>query len=99
MSAVALTRHAVTRMAQRAIREDDLDLIMIIGTEVRDGYIVRTKDCQAAERELKRLLDRVRRLNGKRLVVEAGHLVTAYRAERATERRLMRHTEERELRP
>ena len=97
MSTLQLTRHAVTRMAQRAIRDDDLDLIMMIGTEVGDGYIVLTRDCAAAERELKRLLDRVRRLNGKRLVVENGQVVTAYRAGNGTHRHLIRHAEEREL--
>jgi len=97
MSAINLTRHAVCRLAQRAIRYDDLDLIMMIGTEVRDGYIVLERDCQAAERELKRLLERVRRLNGKRLVAQSGHIVTAYHAGVGTRRRLVRDAEDREL--
>ena len=97
MSMVQLTRHAVSRMAQRASRDDDLDLIMMIGTEVGDGYIVLTRDCKAAERELKRLLDRVRRLDGKRLVIDGGRVITAYRAGRGLGRRLIHHAEEREL--
>jgi hypothetical protein len=97
MSTLPLTRHAVSRMAQRAIRDDDLDLILMIGTEVGDGYIVLTRDCKAAERELKRLLDRVRRLAGKRLVVEGGRIITAYHAGSETRRQLIRHAEEREL--
>ena len=97
MSGVQLTRHAVARLAQRAIRYDDLDLIMMIGTEVRDGYIVLERDCQAAERELKCLLNRVRRLNGKRLVAQGGHIVTAYHAGAGTKRRLVRDAEDREL--
>jgi hypothetical protein len=92
-----LTLHAVARMGQRAIRKDDLDLIMLIGTEVEDGYIVLNRDCQAAEQELKCLLDRVRRLGGKRLVVASGRIVTAYHAGRATGQRLVRSTEDREL--
>jgi hypothetical protein len=65
-------------MSQRGIREDDAELIPLIGTEVGDGYLVRTKDCQAAERELKDLLQRIWRIHGKRLVVRDGKIVTAY---------------------
>jgi hypothetical protein len=81
-------------MAQRAFRIEDIDLIMMIATEVEDGYIVREKDCQAVERELKRQLDRIRRLKGKRLVVQDGAVVTAYHAARDTERRLLRDVAE-----
>ena len=91
------TRHAVSCMAQRDIGDDDLDLIMMIGTEVEDGYIVLTRDCKAAEGELKRLLDRVRRLNGKRLVVEGNQVITTYHAGDGTRRQLIRRAEEREL--
>ena len=97
MSQTQLTRHAVARMGQRNFQNDDLDLIRLIGTAVEDGYLVLNRDCQAAERELKLLLERVRRLNGKRLVTVAGRVVTAYRAGKATERRLIRGAEDREL--
>lgn len=66
MTGEGLTQHALIRMAQRAIKEDDLDLIMRIGTKVEDGYLVRAKDCQTFERTLKKLMDRVWRLNCKR---------------------------------
>jgi hypothetical protein len=95
MTDAALTQHAVERMSQRAIRETDLELIMLIGTEVEGGYLVRSKDCQAAERQLKQLLARVRRLDGKRIVVAGGRVITAYRARPAKERDLLRTTEER----
>lgn len=97
MSKTALTRHAMMRMGQRAFRDDDIDLIALIGTQVEDGYIVLNRDRQAAERELKRLLERIRRLSGKRLVVTGGSIVTAYRAYKATERKLIRNIEDREL--
>lgn len=91
----ALTHHAVIRMVQRAISKDDLDLIMLIGIEVEDGYLVRSKDCQAAERQLKHLLNQVRRLDGKRVVVADGRVVTAYHAHPAKERSLLRGSEQR----
>jgi hypothetical protein len=53
-----MTKHAKRRMAQRGIKLKDAELIEIIGTPVDDGYLVLTKDCQSAEREIKQLLDR-----------------------------------------
>jgi hypothetical protein len=85
-----LTRHALARLGQRAISGDDIDLIVLIGTEVEDGYLVRSKDRQAAERHLKRLLEQVRRLEGKRAVIADSRVVTAYHARPAKERSLLR---------
>jgi len=97
MTTSAVSRHALARMAQRGFQADDADLIMLFGTPIQDGFLVLKKDCEAVERELKRLQDRVRRLSGKRLVVEAGRIVTAYRVGKGTERRLLRGAEDREL--
>ncbi len=69
----------------------------MIGTPVGDGYIVLNHDSQAAERELKRMAEHIRRLIGKRLVIADGRVVTAYRTNKATERRLIRKAEDREL--
>ena len=97
MNTLVSTRHATRRMAQRSIRMNDIELIRLIGTEVDDGYLVLAKDCQEAERELKRLIERVRRIRGKRLVVANGHIVTAYRASRSNQRRLLRSALESDL--
>jgi hypothetical protein len=97
MSNTELTRHAMTRMRQRAFHGDDLDLIRLIGTEVEGGYIVLNRDRQAAERDLKRLLQRIRRLSGKPLVIAGGCLVTVSRPGKATERRLLRDAADGEL--
>ena len=93
-----LTAHATTRMAQRGIAGDDLELIAWIATEVEGGYLVRTKDFQALDRELKRLRNHAKRLVGKRLVVEGDRVLTAYHANRSKERRLLRSVEDRSLR-
>ncbi len=85
-----LTAHATIRMSQRGIANDDLELTRWIGTEVEGGYLVRKKDFQALDRELKQLRDHARRLVGKRLVVEGDRLVTAYHAVHSKERRLLR---------
>jgi hypothetical protein len=50
----------------------------------------RVKDYQEIETHLKRLLDRLRRVVGKRLIVVGGRVVTAYHASRTYQRRLLR---------
>jgi len=90
VSALTITKHAASRMSQRGLMPGDADLIVLIGTEVADGYVVREKDYQEAERSLKQLLHRFRRLVGKRLVVESGIIVTAYHLSKRQERRLLR---------
>jgi len=90
-----LTPHAVVRAAQRGIREDDLQLIMSVGTEVEGGILVRERDYLAIEQEVKSRLTRLRRLIGKRLVFEGDALITAYHARPAKVRRLLRERQSR----
>jgi hypothetical protein len=82
------------RIAQRGIGANDIALAALIGTEVEGGFLVREKDFQALDRELKQLRDHAKRLVGKRLVIEAGRLVTAYHATRSKEQRLLRDARE-----
>jgi hypothetical protein len=49
------TAHAVTRMAQRGVGQQDVELMEWIGTEVEGGYLVREKDFQALDQALSRL--------------------------------------------
>ncbi len=98
MTAFTVTDHAAIRMAQRGLSLGDAELAALIGTEVDDGYLVLAKNCKKLESELKALLDRVRRLQGKRLVTANGRIVTAYQASRWNERRLLRSAQERDLR-
>jgi len=90
MAAISITGHALTRMAQRGIRSDDLDFILAVGTEVDDGILVRRKDVLLIERQMKALLKRLRRIEGKRLVVADGHLITAYHASDDQQSRLLK---------
>jgi hypothetical protein len=81
-------------MAQRGIPIKDVELIALIGTEVQDGYLVLEKDYKKVERTLKELLNRFRRVVGKRLVVADGSVVTAYHASRTQRRRLIRNSQQ-----
>ena len=71
-----VTEHAGRRLAERSIQLRDTDLIALIGTEVSDGFLVRDEDCEAVEHQIKQVLDRMRRLRGKRLVVVDGSIIT-----------------------
>ena len=97
MNAFTVTDHAALRMAQRGMSMRDAELAALIGTEVDDGYLVLAKNCKKLESELKALLDRVKRLQGKRLVTANGRIVTAYSASKRRVRRLVRDAYERDL--
>ena len=97
MTAFTLTDHAAIRMAQRGMSLRDAELAAFIGTEVDDGYLVLAKNCKKLESELKALIDRVRRLQGKRLVTDDGRIITAYFASKRRARRLLRHAQESDL--
>jgi len=79
MSALRMSDHAIQRFAQRGFRLEDAELIMEIGSEVDDGYLIRSKDLQEVERAAKAFLDRIRRLKGARVVVAGKTVVTGYR--------------------
>jgi hypothetical protein len=99
MSGLYLTRHAILRMSQRGIGLDDIELIEAIGTQVERGsYFLRRKDVQAFERQIKKTIDQVRRLEGKLVVVKDDAVITAYRVRQDKERRLLRSTDDRSLR-
>ncbi len=97
MSTLTITGHATLRMAQRGVRIKDAELIAVIGTEVQDGYLVLEKDYKKVERTLKELLNRFRRVVGKRLVVADGSVVTVYHASRIQRRRLIRNSQQSDL--
>ena len=94
MGALTLTNHATIRMAQRGIVQKDAELIALIGTEVDDGYYVREQDYQQIENALKKILERLKRLVGKRLIVQNNRIVTAYHPSRKCRRRLLRDARE-----
>jgi hypothetical protein len=97
MSYFMVTDHAAVRMAQRGISLGDIELAALIGIEVDGGYLVLAKNCKKLESELKTLLNRVRRLEGRRLISAGGRIVTTYHASKRQARRLLRGTPERDL--
>lgn len=97
MNMLAVTDHAAMRMAQRNIKMKDAELIMLIGTEVDDGYLVRAKDGLELQRLLLDLLEHIKRVRGKRLVTASGRIITAYHSSKSDQRRLLRNAKECDL--
>ncbi len=97
MTALQLTHHGSVRMAQRGISNRDIDLITLIGSEVDDGYLVLNKDCQVFIRKLKKLISNVQRLQGKRVVVVDGQIITVFHANKEEQKRILRRTEKRAM--
>ena len=89
MTDLNLTDHAIVRMAQRGIASRDIDLIMEVGTEVEGGYLVRKKDIETVERAMRSCLKRLQKIEGKRIVVADGTLVTAFHASDREQSRLL----------
>ncbi len=87
MTSLAITRHAETRMAQRAIRESDLDVLLTHGTDIgQDRIMLKKRDAAELIRFWKKEIARIERLTGKVLVLTEGRLVTAYHETRPTHR-------------
>jgi len=92
MTELRQSNHAMTRLAQRGFQHGDIDLILAVGSQVSDGYLLLRSDVQAVERELKIFLARLKRLEGKRVVEVEGCLVTAYHATKDETRKLLRRS-------
>lgn len=94
MSTLELTRHAITRFSQRSLSENDLSLMLKIGSETHEGFMVLERDYQAFEADVKKLLQRVRRIVGKRIVVESGQVITGYHCCGRKEKQLLRKSKD-----
>lgn len=91
MSVVTPTEHALTRLAQRGMSIADVDFIIEVGSETKDGYLITKRDVRQLEGELKRFMDRIRRLEGKVTFVRDGDLITAFHATEHQQKRLLRN--------
>lgn len=88
-----MTNHAQTRFAQRGLSAQDVSLLLDIGSETRDGFMVLERDFQSYEREEKNLLQRVRRMIGKHLMVEGDTVITAYHCNKRKEKSVLQNIE------
>ena len=81
-----LTTHVQARCQQRGVKERDLDLIVQYGTETPNGLILTRKDIAEVEREVKRLMNRLSRLQDVFVATDGKTMKTTYRATRRQRR-------------
>jgi hypothetical protein len=85
-----ITAHAKQRLQQRGLNANDLELIMMHGTETSDGYFLRRANIRVVEQTLKRLIDHLYRLEGKYIVVKGDNVITAYHPSKKKRKRVLR---------
>jgi len=78
---VSKTRHIQKRMNQRGISEEILHIVESFGVEDGDKVYLNRKACDSVEKELSKMLDRVRKAKARGgivLVQAEGSWITAY---------------------
>ena len=91
MTDIIYTRHAATRLQQRAIRERDIPLIIELGTQVDDETWILLKRDVSREIDIrKREIQKLERLANCKVVMLGGHVITAYPSRPADQKRTLR---------
>ncbi len=88
---ISYTRHAETRMQQRAIRERDIPLIIELGTQVDDETWILLKRDVTREIDIrKREIQKLERLANCKVVMLGEHVITAYPSRPTDQKRTLR---------
>jgi hypothetical protein len=75
----AVTCHAAIRMRQRGLRDADLQLILSSATQIApDAYLLTRADSAREITRRKREIQQLERLNGCKVVVDGGTVLTCY---------------------
>lgn len=86
-----LTKHIRTRCQQRGIKEADLGLIVQYGTETPKGMILTRKDIAVVEREVKKLINSLSKLQDVFVAMDGETMMTAFRATKQQRRTMLRN--------
>lgn len=79
MSDLYLTKHSEIRMRQRGFRKADVDLVISVATRVaEDAYLLTCRDAAREIEKRRREIQQLERLQGSKLIVEGGALITLY---------------------
>jgi len=97
MTTLNMSNHAQARFSQRGINPNDLSLLLRIGSETHEGFMVRERDYRNFERDIKKLLQRVRRTVGKRIIVHSGEVITVYHCNKRKVKSVLRIAKEKGL--
>ncbi len=81
MDGIAYSNHAGQRIRQRGIRERDVDLLLICGTQIDEASILLSdKDAGREIERRKHEIQALERLRGCKVVIIEGVVVTCYHA-------------------
>ncbi len=85
------SRHGRARARQRGMRESDIALLIECGTPVGEECVfLRQRDVQREIAKRKREIQRLEHLSGRKVVLARDLVITAYKATREHEKRLLR---------
>jgi len=86
-----ITAHAKTRMQQRSLRDNDMDLLLNTASQISpDAYLVTKRDVAREVATRKREIQRLERLQGFKIVVAEGSIITCYRSQSTDQKRTIR---------
>ena len=86
---MVLSDHAKKRMQQRATSSTDVEAIMVHGTQVRDGYLLRQRDADEAISGLKNEIRRLERLKNRVVISDGRTLITVHPASKRKQKQLL----------
>lgn len=86
-----LSKHAGERIRQRGLREQDIELIRTVGTPTTEGTLLLRRDVDRFERDAKKTIQRLRKLERRVVIEQSGVVVSAYTASPSKIRWLLDH--------
>lgn len=85
--------HAQQRSQQRGLSASDLNMVLMHGTQTKDGYFLRKSDVKSLEMALRKKIDQLHRLSGKYVVVDGDTVITTYHPTKKKQKKILRvHT-------
>ena len=90
MNAIEMTRHAETRIRQRGIDQEDVNLIIEFGTRTNEGYVLLKKDVQKIEKLTKKLVQDLYRRVNTAVIEQGGMILSIYRLGKSKRRKMLK---------
>ena len=84
-----LSSHARKRLQQRGMSSADVEAIVVYGTAVPGGYLLRARDVNEAISDLKGQISMLERLKNRVVIADRQTVITAYPASKRKQIRLL----------
>src|SRR5262245_14470633 len=84
-----LTKHASSRIRQRGLSEQDVDVVLKLGADAGDAVVLTNKVIDGKIAEFKRTIAQLERLRGAAVIIEGDTVITAYRPRRRKMRKML----------